>query len=230
MNAPRPVGTDAAIPQGIDDAQLAARAASGDGAAFELLMRRHNRRLFRVARSVLRDDADAEDALQEAYLAAYRAIRFFRGDSSLATWLSRLVLNQCLSRLRRDKRRENIVAIVADADADAESMQPGPDTPDRSLVRAQLRTLIEKKVDELPEAFRTVFVMRCVEEMSVEETADLLAIPEATVRSRHFRARSLLRESLAQEFDLAEQELFGFDGERCDRIVARTLARVAAGC
>jgi RNA polymerase sigma-70 factor (ECF subfamily) len=218
----------ASVPEGIGDAQLAARVAAGDGAAFELLMRRHNRRLFRIARSVLRDDAEAEDVLQEAYLAAYRAIASFRGESSLATWLSRLVMNQCLSRRRREQRRDNIVPMVPQDDAPEGLAEADLDTPDRMLVRAELRALLERKVDELPEAFRTVFVMRCIEELSVEETAQLLAIPEATVRSRHFRARSLLRESLAQEVDVAEQELFGFDGERCDRIVARTLASVSS--
>jgi RNA polymerase sigma-70 factor (ECF subfamily) len=214
----------AAVPEGIADTALAARVAAGDGAAFELVMRRYNRRLFRIARSVLRDDADAEDALQEAYLAAYRAIGGFRGDSSLATWLSRLVLNHCIARRRRELRRDSIAPIVTLESLD----EPGEDTdtPDRALVRAQLRSVIERKVDELPEMFRTVFVMRAIEELSVEETAQLLTIPEATVRTRHFRARSLLRESLAREMDLAEQELFGFDGERCDRIVARVLAGI----
>ena len=213
----------AAVPEGIVDAELAARVASGDGAAFELLMRRHNRRLYRIARSVLRDDADAEDALQESYLAAYRAIGSFRGESSLATWLSRLVLNHCFARQRREKRRDNIVSIVPEAEGDIGAADF--ETPDRSLVRSQLRELLQRRLDELPEAFRTVFVLRCVEELSVEETAELLAIPEATVRSRHFRARGLLRESLAQDLDVAEQELMGFDGERCDRIVAAVLAR-----
>jgi RNA polymerase sigma-70 factor (ECF subfamily) len=220
------IAQPASVPEGIGDAQLAARVASGDGAAFELLMRRHNRRLYRIARSVLRDAADAEDVLQEAYLAAYRGIGSFRGEASLATWLSRLVLNHCLARRRREQRRDNIVAIVPESQDMPAFDEADPDTPDRSLVRAELRALIERKVEELPEAFRTVFVMRGIEELSVEETARLLAIPEATVRSRHFRARSLLRESLAQEVDIAEQELFGFDGERCDRIVAQVLASV----
>jgi RNA polymerase sigma-70 factor (ECF subfamily) len=218
----------ATIPVGIGDAELAARVAAGDGAAFELLMRRYNRRLYRIARSVLRDAADAEDALQEAYLAAYRAIGAYRGEASLATWLSRIVLNHCLARRRRDQRRDDIVSIVPESAAtQAEAgLELDFDTPDRAMVRAELRELLERKVEELPESFRTVFMMRCVEELSVEETAQLLDIPEATVRSRHFRARSLLRASLAQEVDLAEQELFGFDGERCDRVVGRVLGKV----
>lgn len=171
-------------------------------------------------------DADAEDALQESYLAAYRAIGAYRGDSSLATWLSRLVLNHCLGRYRRERRRDNIVSIVPQGEA--EIAEADFETPDRLLVRAQLRGLLQRRLDELLGAFRTVFVLRCVEELSVEETAELLAIPEATVRSRHFRARSLLRESLAQHIDVAQHELMGFDGERCDRIVAAVLARTMA--
>lgn len=218
----------ASVPEGIADLALAARVASGDGAAFELVMRRYNRRLYRIARSVLRNAADAEDALQEAYLVAYRAMDGFRGEASLATWLSRLVLNHCLARRRRQQRRDNIVTLVPDdsLQESAEVAAPDADGPDRALVRSELRELLEQRVEALPEVFRTVFMLRCVEELSVEETAELLSIPEATVRSRHFRARSLLRESLAQDIDMAHDGLFGFDGERCDRIVARVLAGI----
>ena len=204
------------------------RDAAADLAAFELLMRRHNRRLYRLARATLRDAAEAEDALQEAYLSAYRSLGQFRGDASLSTWLSRLVLNECFSRLRRQARRDNIVPMLASSpDTDQQMMNAATtDTPDKAFVRAEMRALLERKLDELPEAFRVVFVLRCVEEMSVEETAQCLDLPEATVRSRHFRARSLLRESLAQEIDVAERDLFEFGGARCDRIVAQVLSRL----
>ncbi|KHK59248.1 RNA polymerase sigma factor [Burkholderia sp. A9] len=213
-----------------DDRTLAARVASGDRTAFEQLMRRYNRRLYRLARATLRDDAEAEDALQDAYLAAFRAIARFRGDASLSTWLSRLVLNECHTRQRRGARRDTIAPMVglsAIADFERDIMDTDQNgSPDRALMRSEWRALLERKLDALPEAFRIVFVMRCVEEFSVEETAACLGIPEATVRSRHFRARSLLRESLAQEIDLAERDVFSFDGERCDRIVSGVLARL----
>ena len=208
------------------DIGLARRIAAGDRVSFEFLMRRHNRRLYRLARATLRDDAEAEDALQEAYLAAYRGIDKFRGDSSLVTWLSRMVLNECLGRLRKGARRQNVIPMVASDDLETAASADGHDGPDRLFVRAEIRAMLERKLDQLPEDFRTVFVLRAVEELSVEETADCLGIPEATVRSRHFRARSLLRESLAQDIDLAGEELFGFDGERCDRIVAGVLGAV----
>lgn len=214
-----------------DDASLAARVHSGDGRAFELLMRRHNRRLYRLARSMLRDAAEAEDALQDAYLAAYQSMGGFRGEASLATWLSHVVVNQCLARLRRQARRDNIVPMVALGGPDEEGPAMAAserDAPDGALVRAELRAVLERKLDELPEAFRTVFVLRSVEELSVEETAQALRLPEATVRSRHFRARSMLRESLAQEIDLAERDVFSFDGARCDRIVAAVLLHLPA--
>jgi RNA polymerase sigma-70 factor (ECF subfamily) len=202
-------------------------------ADFELLMRRHNRRLYRVARSLLRDASEAEDALQEAYLSAYRAMDGFRGEATVATWLTRIVVNECMGRLRKSARRDNIVPIVAaharpapegEAMHDEDPSAVDTETPDRALVRTEMRALLERKIDALPAEFRTVFVMRSVEELSVEETAQCLGIPEATVRTRHFRARSLLREAIACDLDVAERDVFDFDGERCDRIVARALA------
>jgi RNA polymerase sigma-70 factor (ECF subfamily) len=215
-----------------DDAALVRRIVGGDMPAFEQLMRLHNRRLYRLARATLRDDAEAEDALQEAYLAAHRALAGFRGESALATWLSRLVTNECLNRLRKQARRHNIFPIGAlDAEVEPEAVMDDSrqaESPDRALVRAQMRALLERKLDALPETFRSVFVLRAVEELSVEETAQSLGIPEATVRSRHFRARSLMREALAQEMDLAEHDLYEFGGAHCDRVVAAVLARLAA--
>jgi RNA polymerase sigma-70 factor (ECF subfamily) len=215
-----------------DDTQLAGRIARRDHAAFELLMRRHNPALFRVARAILRDDAEAEDALQDAYLDAYRHIDGFRGSSKLATWLTRIVVNHALMRLRRQKREHVVVPFDA---PDAERSDRMADIPDsgaepvpETLLRAELRQLIERRIDELPIAFRTVFVMREIDEMSAEETAACLGIPPATVRTRLFRARALLREKLARDVDLAATGLFGFEGRRCDRIVAAVLGRLAA--
>lgn len=208
------------------DHELVDRILAGDRSAFAALMRLHNRRLYRLARATLRNPTEAEDALQEAYLHAYQSLRQFRGDASLSTWLSRLVLNECFSRLRRGNRRQNVVPIVGspaeiDSVADIED-----DLPDRLAARAEMRALIEAKLDELPEDFRVVFVLRSVEELSVEETAQTLGIQEATVRSRHFRAKSLLRESLAREFDLAERDVYEFGGARCDRMVERVMRRL----
>ena len=214
-----------------DDASLVGRITHGDRSAFELLMRRHNRRLFRLARASLGNDAEAEDALQDAYLRIYRSIGSFRGEAALATWLSRLVLNECFARLRRERRRENVIPWVSVEDNMAMVSAATDDSavPEKALGQQQMRAILERKVGELPESFRLVFVLRSVEEMGVEEVAQVLSIPEETVRSRHFRARSLLRESLAREMDLAERDLFEFGGTRCNSIVAKVLACIDAG-
>lgn len=196
-------GSPAAAPSGRDDdAALVQRVIAGERASFELLMRRHNRRLFRLARATLRDDAEAEDALQEAYLAAYRAIGGFRGEAALSTWLSRLVLNECLGRLRRRARREKVVPMTRLSHDDETGFEvpapPDAGAPERALARAELRALIERELDRLPQGFRVVFVMREVEELGVAETAQSLGIPEATVRSRHFRARPAARGAVAR--------------------------------
>jgi RNA polymerase sigma factor (sigma-70 family) len=211
----------------IDDATLARRICAGDRAAFEFVMRRYNRRLYRLARSIMRDDAEAEDALQEAYLRAYRSMSTFRGEATLSTWLSRMVLNECFARQRKQRRRQNVIPMVPGDDVEMDTAASDADAfPDRIHLRAEVRAILERKLDELPEDFRVAFVLRAVEEMSVEETAAALDIPEATVRSRHFRARSLLRESLARELDIAERDLFDFGGEHCDRIVAAVNERL----
>jgi RNA polymerase sigma-70 factor (ECF subfamily) len=208
------------------DTNLARAIAGGDLAAFEQLMRRHNRTLFRTARAILRDDAEAEDALQEAYLQAYQAMGSFRGDAQLSTWLARVVANEALMRLRKRTRRDGIIPLHNDG----EEIERVPDmpssTPESSAQRAEIRKLLEKHIDALPEAYRPVFMLRAVEEFSVEETAEVLGIPAATVRTRFFRARSLLREALAQEIDVACADAFGFAGERCDRVVASVMARL----
>jgi RNA polymerase sigma factor (sigma-70 family) len=212
-----------------DECAMARRIASGDHAAFELLMRQHNRRLYRLARSTLRDRTEAEDALQDAYVCVYRSIGEFRGEASLSTWLSRLLLNECFARLRRSARRQNVIALVSpNAPIESTMAENEPEAPDTELARAQMRDLLERKLDELPENFRTVFVLRSVEEMSVDETAGCLGIPEETVRSRHFRAKTMLRESLAQELNFAERDVFQFGGAHCDRVVAKVLARLAS--
>lgn len=171
------------------DTDLAARAASGDDGAFERIMRRHNRLLFRTARSILEGDTEAEDALQEAYLRAWRSLRGFRSEARLSTWLVRIVINESLGRLRR--RGAQVLALDATIDLAGTSvedaMEDNPDDrPDRAAMRSELRTMMEACIDALPETFRTVFMLRAVEELSVEEVSAALGLPEATVRTRFF--------------------------------------------
>src|SRR5688572_30078238 len=209
------------VPALDDDASLVTRIADRDQAAFETLMRRHNGRLFRVARAIVKNDADAEDALQDAYLDAFRHIEAFRGGSTLLTWLTRIVINRALMSLRGGKRHGAIVPFTQQRDDDER------ENAEATTLRAEMRRTIERRIDELPPAFRTVFVMREVEEMSAEDVAECLGIPAATVRTRLFRARALLRQSLSRDIDVATGDAFKFDGERCDRIVRTVLARCA---
>ena len=201
-------------------------AKKADLEAFEVLMRQHNRMLFRTARAILRDDAEAEEALQEAYLKAYRAMDQFRGESKLSTWLVRITANEALMRLRKRTRTAEIVDLHASAVTEEVAVKK-EEQPESLAARKELRGLLESKIDALPEVFRTVFILRGVEEFSVEETAAALEIPEATVRTRFFRARSLLREALSSEIDLVFDQAFGFAGARCDRVVAYVLARLS---
>jgi RNA polymerase sigma-70 factor (ECF subfamily) len=226
---PAPINTTA---KNLSDAEIVQRISAGDQGAFELLMRRYNRPLYRAARSILKDDAEAEDVLQDAYLLACRGLNKFRGESSLSTWLTRIVVNEAIARSRKAARRAEIIEIgsasqwgndAAEVHMDEATMEQ----PEQAALRAEARRLIEKKIDALPDAFRSVFVLRALEEMTVEETAVCLDIPEATVRTRYFRAKGLLREALSREIDYAFEEAFSFDGARCDRIVAGVLARLA---
>jgi len=213
-----------------EDAVLAARVAARDPTAFEQLMRQHNRRLFRVARAILKSDADAEDAVQDAYLSAYRAIGRFRGDARLSTWLTRIVVNEAYGRLRRAARAE-VVALpgMSEQAQEAAMGESNALTPEQEVLRGELRRVLERHIDALPEAFRTVFMLRDVEELPVEEVAAALGIPEATVRTRSFRARALLRSAMSHEIDVATLDAFAFAGARCDRIVANVLSRLAGG-
>ena len=214
----------------VDDAGLVRDARRGNGVAFDAIMRRYNRRLYRTARAILKDDSRAEDALQDAYIGAFRHLDDFRGDASLATWLTRIVVNQSLQALR-STRRDRVVIPIGEADTEHEAMNVADApaaTPESMLLRSEMRRLIERNIDALPQVYRTVFMLREVEELTVDETAAALEIPPATVRSRLFRAKARLREALAQEMDGATQDAFGFDGARCDRIVRAVLERLDA--
>lgn len=231
MHGPPPRPPQPAPP--LSDGAIVTGIRRGEEAAFESLMRQHNGRLFRVARAILGDDSEAEDALQDAYLDAFRHIDGFRGDARLGTWLTRIVANHCLMRRRRQKRDGVILPFHRQPGEPGREEDPVPDRSaepaDDLLARARLRRLLESRIDELPASFRTVLVMRDVEDMTVQETAEALGIPPATVRTRLFRARALLRASLARDVGTATRDVYAFAGARCDRIVAHVLARLAAG-
>ena len=203
------------------DESLVARVVAGDTAAFEWLMRRHNRRVFRATRAILRNDEEAEDAMQEAYVSAFAHLRDFGGRSRFSTWLVRIAVYEALGRLRRGKR----LTSLDDAELEEEPMATTR-SPEGHASDVQLRALLEDAVDALPVAFRTVFVMRAVEELSVEETSEALDIPAETVRTRHHRARALLRANLGEKLDASAPQAFDFHLSRCDRVVFAVLGRI----
>jgi RNA polymerase sigma-70 factor, ECF subfamily len=203
-----------------DDA-IVARVLEGDTAAFELLMRRHNQRVFRATRAVLHDDDEAEDAMQAAYVSAYTHLRDFGGRSAFSTWLTRIAIHEAFARLRKAKR----TASLDDTEIQEEEMAQTR-SPEDAASDVELRALLEDAVDSLPLGFRTVFVMRAVEEMSAVDVAVALGIPEETVRTRLHRARGLLRDRLAKQLEDSAPQAYGFHLSRCDRVVAAVLARL----
>ncbi|HZP86146.1 MAG TPA: RNA polymerase sigma factor [Burkholderiales bacterium] len=227
----------AAAVDAMDDVALVNRIAAQDEVALEAVMRRHNGRLFRVARAILHDDAEAEDVLQEGYLSLFHHAAQFRGDAKLTTWLTRVIANLALGRLRRSRAQGTVVPLSMDESGNLDGYGGAsvteqtvtsvkPDSPEDATLRAEIRRLVERKIDALPMLYRSVFVLREVEEMPVEEIAALLGVADTTVRTRLFRARAMLREALARELDLATLDVYGFAGARCDRIVAAVLDRI----
>jgi len=220
-----------------DEAALVARARRNDPAALAELMRRNNRRLYRAAWGILRDEQEAEDAVQDCYLKAFAALAKFRGEAALTTWLTRIVINEALMRRRRGKRlvleADNVVALrrpgiaagIAAAEAAAE---PDAESPEGAVQRGRLRQFLQAEIADLPEQQRAVFVLRAVEEFSVEETAQLLAVNPQTVRTRFLRARRRLQARVQAELKLSLAEMLPFDGARCNRLTARVLARLEA--
>jgi len=215
-----------------DEGDLITRALGNDKAAVRTIIRQNNRRLFRVARSILKNDWEAEDAVQEAYVRAFTHLSTFEGKSSLNTWLTRIVVNEALGRLRRRKPTVDIADVEAGATgADVVPFpltSPQPD-PERAMAQGQIRNLLEEAIDALPDAFRVVLVARVIEEMSVEETAELYGLKPETVKTRLHRARTMLRRDLEQQFGPLLTDTYPFGGHRCEGMADNVIARLEAG-
>lgn len=206
----------------LTDEELVPRIVSGDRALFEVLMRRHNQRIYRAIRAVLRTDADAEDVMQEAYLSAYQHLHQFEGRAKFSTWLTRIAVNSALA--RRGKREGNGMTDSDDDSLEAlESMAPDPE---QETLASELRDVMEREVAALPDSFRSTFILREVEGLSTTETAEVLGISEDLVKTRLHRARTTLRDRLYRRAGISMESLFSFGNARCDRVVAAVMERI----
>jgi RNA polymerase sigma-70 factor, ECF subfamily len=212
-----------------DDTAHVQRALARDPGAFRMIMQKNNRRLYRIARTILRNETDAEDAVQDAYVSAFANLASYRGESTLATWLSRIVMNEALGRLRRKRRTVDLAALQHQRN-EAEIIQfplsTPNDDPERTMAQRQILQLVEQATDNLPEAFRLVFVTRVIEGMSVEETSELLGIKPETIKTRLHRARQLVRDQLEREIGPVLMDAFPFDGRRCMRMTEAVMKRL----
>jgi RNA polymerase sigma-70 factor (ECF subfamily) len=211
----------------LSDQELLARVLAGDLDAYEGIMRHHNQRLFRLARSIVTDDSEAMDVVQETYIAAYQRLADLKNPDALSVWLSRITRNAALMRLRKSRvyqymdepEFENVLTLSAPLQRQEQ--------PDRELANAELRRLLEQCIDELPDAFRVVFMLRAVEQCSVITTAQILDIEQATVKTRFHRARLLLRKRILERSEASGVKVHEFAGHRCDAIVHNVLQSLA---
>lgn len=222
--------SDRASLERLADREIVNRVTAGDVGLFELIMRRYNQRLFRIARSILKNDADAEDAVQEGYVAAYYKLGQFRGPEGFGSWLGRIVTNEALMR-RRSKVRLKVVSLSGLEELEhQEALMIDPslpgENPEAAMHEGQLQQLLADAVDELPDVFRAAFVLREIEQLSVAETAAYLGVEPATVKTQVHRARRLLQKNLNAELSAALAGTYQFDGTRCDRLVTRVFERL----
>jgi RNA polymerase sigma-70 factor, ECF subfamily len=220
------VVSDRSPPAELPDGDVVERVRRGETALFEVLMRRHNRRLFRTVWSVLRNEADAEDILQEAYVAAYRHLDQYRADASFPTWMTRIALNAAFLRKRQRKQAATRQREQQQEEDAVQNDLEREDSPEEAASRREYRALLQESVAAMPEMYRTVFVLRAVEDLSTAETAECLGLTEEAVKVRLFRARALLREKLEGQVDDTAREMLAFAGERCDRIVSAVMRRI----
>jgi RNA polymerase sigma-70 factor, ECF subfamily len=213
---------------GSTDTELVRRVLARDEAAVRAIMQANNRRLYRLARGILRNDGEAEDVVQETYVRAFTHLEQFRGDSSLSTWLSRIAMNEALGRLRRQRPGVNIESLPQGA-LEAQIIQfplASSDDPEKSMAQREIQHVVEHAIDELPESFRLVFITRVIEGMNVEETAELLGVRPETVKTRLHRARTMLRDIVEKKIGPVVMEAFPFAGKRCERLTEAVLKRL----
>ena len=207
------------------DEEIVERVKRGDTALYEIIMRRYNQRLYRVARAILRDDAEAEDVMQDAYVRAYQHLHQFAGRAQFSTWLTRIAVHEALSRLRRRNRNQQLDDTGQDGEISMNMVETSPD-PEQSASRAELSHLLEEALLDLPEPYRTVVMLRDVEGMSTAETAATLDLTEDNVKVRLHRGRAMARGWIVERVGAQAKNAFPFMGARCDRVVEKVLTRL----
>lgn len=208
------------------DDELVQRIKEGDVNAYEGIMRHYNRRLFRVTRSILNNDAEAMDAMQEAYLKAFQQLKTLQDIKALPAWLSRIARNEALQYLRQNQRMVLMAPEQLEPVVELAAMTKDDNQPDNELANEQLTRLLESSIDTLPDTFRSVFMLRAIEQCSVRETAEILELPEATVKTRYFRANALLQQQLSSHIHETGLGLYEFAGHRCDAVVRYVLGQL----
>lgn len=211
-----------AAPEPATDEEIVRRVVGGDTALFEVLLRRHNQRVYRAARAILGRDEDIDDVMQQAYLNAFRNLRQFAGEAQFATWLTRIVINEALAR----RRKRGFPWSEGETSMELTLVDENTPDPERQAAAGELRDVMEREVAALPDGFRAVFMMREIEGLSTAETAASLDISEDLVKTRLHRARTMLRENLYRRAGITLQSLFAFGSSRCDRVVAAVMAEI----
>jgi len=210
----------------LTDEEVVTRILNGETALFEILMRRYNQRLYRVARSILRDDGEAEDVMQDAYVRAYQHLGQFAGRAKFSTWLTRIAVHEALARAHRGKRYDALEGLSA-VQGEAMKFASAAPSPEQEVATAQSHAILEEAILSLPESYRTVLMMRDIEELTTAEAAESLDITEQNVKVRLHRARALLRRELYTRAGVSGADAFAFMGVRCDRVVKNVFARLA---
>jgi RNA polymerase sigma-70 factor (ECF subfamily) len=225
-NFDKPEKNGMAARQSLTDEEVVARVLAGDVASFEILMRRHNQRLYRIGRAILRNDSEAEDVMQEAYVNAYQHLGQFAGRAKFSTWLSRIAVNEALARRRSLGKEEELGTVTDENGNEMERFSSPAPSPEKQASSAEMNRLLEAAIESLPDAYRAIIVLRDLEEMDTAEAAEVLAISEENVKTRLHRARALLRKRLYLRVGEHRQEAFAFHDVRCDRVVKKVFERI----
>ena len=210
----------------LSDDEVVARVLAGETSIFEIVMRRYNQRLYRVARAILRNDGEAEDVMQDAYVRAYEHLDQFAGRAKFSTWLTRIAVHEALARQRRGNRYQELEPMSENDGDPMDGFASMALTPEEQVSNSEIRSLLEEAVEKLPEAYRTVFMLRDIEEMSTTDTANALEISEENVKVRLHRARALLAKTLYERAGMERKEAFNFHAVRCDRVVKNVFERI----